>query len=174
MTGKSPKYEQGKEILRPIPLDEFIKKRISKLPKDMPEKVKKKLLNDAKFFAGHGEKTDNPTKYLEKIQKHQKAQKALKDISMQEKTDKVTKAYPNFDQYVYIQPGRDTKKWVQAVRESQPCSISWVVSINPLQEIINWMEWVFRVLTRMNLRDCEMRNLDLYFSLLIYFLIYRY
>lgn len=115
MVIKGPKYPQGKRILKQTPLDEFIQKRISKLPKDMPEDVKQKLLNDAKFFSEQGEKTDDPVKTLEVLKKHERGRKALKDISLQDK-DKITKAYPNFDHHMYIQPNRDTKKWIQAVR----------------------------------------------------------
>lgn len=115
MVTKGPKYPQGKKILKQTPLDTFIQKRISRLPKEMPEDVKEKLLHDAKFFAEHGGKTDDPVKTLEILKQHERGQKALKDISIDEK-GKETIAYPNLDNYMYIQPGRDTKKWVQTVR----------------------------------------------------------
>lgn len=97
---KSPQYPQGEAIFRETPLDEFIRKHIKQLPKDMPKKVKEKLLHDAKFLAEHGIKTDRP-------------ERALEGIS----SEIVSKAYPNFDQYMFIQPERDTKKWIQSVQD---------------------------------------------------------
>jgi hypothetical protein len=67
----------------------------------LPEAVKRKLLLDAKYLSEYGEKTQDPAE-------------AIKGISKQKKEKQ---AYPNFDQYMYIQPSRDLKKWMQAVRD---------------------------------------------------------
>src|ERR1700678_334334 len=97
-----PKFPYStKNIFQPTKLDEFIQKRINKLPKDLPEPIKRKLLLDAKYLSDHGEKTQDPAE-------------AIKGISKKKK-DK--QAYPNFDSYMYIQPSRDVKKWIQAVRD---------------------------------------------------------
>jgi hypothetical protein len=95
---KELKYPQLKEILKKLPLDEFMKKNVSKIPKNIPEDVKNKLLEDAKFFSELGITTDDPEVFDSLTKKHKKA-------------------YPNYDDYMYIQPPRDTQKWLQAVKD---------------------------------------------------------
>lgn len=56
-------------------------------------------------------------KHLEALKKHNTAKKALKDINVDMKNDKVLIAYPNYDYYMETSPPRDTKKWMQAVRD---------------------------------------------------------
>lgn len=56
-------------------------------------------------------------KHLEALKKHSVSKKALKDISIDMKNDKVLNAYPNYDYYMETSPPRDTKKWMQAVRD---------------------------------------------------------
>jgi hypothetical protein len=104
---KELKYPQIKEIFRKMPLDEFMSKNVSKIPKNIPENIKKKLLEDAKFFSELGITTDDPEKYLAMLQ-----QKTNKKAN-----DKVVQAYPNYDEYMYFQPPRNTQKWVQAVKD---------------------------------------------------------
>lgn len=110
---KGPQYSQIKEIFEKTPIDEFIVKNLSKLPKD----IQKKLLQDSKFYSEIGMTTDDPKKYMEMLKKYELDKKALKDINTDIKSDKITKAYPNYESYMYIQPTRDTKKWLQAARD---------------------------------------------------------
>jgi hypothetical protein len=43
MVTRGPKYPQVKKIFQPTPLDVFFQKRISKLPKDIPDTIKKEV-----------------------------------------------------------------------------------------------------------------------------------
>lgn len=95
---KAPKYRQVEEIFEEKPLEQFFHKHKGKLPKDLPKEVRKKLLQDAKFFSELGVTTQAP----------KKASFGIPTITL---------AYPNYDQYQYIEPPRDTQKWIQAMRE---------------------------------------------------------
>lgn len=98
MTKKEPfpkAFQQEiKQVFKSKPWD----KAFQEQELDLPKKVKHKLLQDAKFFAEHGGKTDS----LLKIKKQQEL---------------ASKAYPNYDSYFFIQPQRDTKKWIKAAQE---------------------------------------------------------
>jgi hypothetical protein len=59
---KAPKYRQVEKIFEEQPLDQFFRKHKGKLPKNLPKEVRKKLLQDAKFFSELGITTDDPAK----------------------------------------------------------------------------------------------------------------
>jgi hypothetical protein len=78
------------------PIDDFLRKRLDKLPKDMSPHLKRKLLEDAKFFVEH----EIPLEADD-----------LPGISVMESS-----AYPNYDYQMHRDPPADTRKWLEAVR----------------------------------------------------------
>ena len=89
------------EVFEEIPIDQFLEKRKEKLP-DMPEKVKKKLLQDAKFFAEQGLPIDITTD--------------ITTASFGISNEMQSAAYPNYDYATYVAPPADTRKWLDAVK----------------------------------------------------------
>lgn len=86
------------------PMNEFFEKNKSKLPKDLPENIRKKLLQDSKTLSNYGLTTDD----AKDIEKSIKDYKPKKDLS--------SKAYPNYNEYISYKAPRDVSKWVATVK----------------------------------------------------------
>lgn len=101
------KADKIEEIFKSLPMDEYLNKKLDKLPKDLPKATKQKLLNDSKFLSEYGLMTDTPEEYEALLKKHKKA---LNDINIDKK------GYPNYDEYISFTSPRDTEKWVNAAK----------------------------------------------------------
>jgi len=89
------------------PIDEFLNKRRHRL-QDIPEKAKKKLLEDAKFFARH----ELPLELEVEEEQDVKEANGLYGIPVAMETA----AYPNYDYQMHRDPPADTRKWLEAVQ----------------------------------------------------------
>src|ERR1022692_3633011 len=89
------------------PIDEFLNKRRHRL-QDIPEKAKKKLLEDAKFFARH----ELPLELEVEEEQDVKEANGLYGIPVEMETA----AYPNYDYQMHRAPPADTRKWLEAVQ----------------------------------------------------------
>lgn len=107
------KIKSVDDIFQKVPINEYIEENISRLPEDISPEVRQKILNDSKFFGELGMETDTPEEYVKNLEEYQNKRKALKGIN---KDNKMSKAYPNYDEYIHIQPQRETKKWLDAVK----------------------------------------------------------
>jgi hypothetical protein len=83
-----------------ISLEQFMKKHQGKLPKDLPKSIRRKLLQDAKWFSEHGATSPD-------------LEKALLGISESKK------AYPNYSTITRNLPTYDLNKWLQTMRDIQ-------------------------------------------------------
>lgn len=102
------------QVFKEIPIDEYFENNKEKLPSDLNEKLKRKLLNDSKFFAEHGVTTEVPKNLIDVLQEHRAKKKALKSIK-KEVSPKI--AYPNYDQYIGFKPASNTNKWIATVKD---------------------------------------------------------
>ncbi len=122
------------EIFEDVPIDKYLSKRKGKLPTDLPPKIKKKLLQDAKFF-GELDLPVDPTTASPGI------------LGME------TTSYPNYDYNMHTSPPADTRKWLEATRsifylvhkgEDRGQALMRVIgqwSKNEKRDFINWLKF---------------------------------
>lgn len=105
------------EVFENIPVDEYFENNISKLPDDLSPEEKRKLLNDSKFWGNQGDMIQVPRDFSQILLDQPKEKKALKGINKDMSDNKISVAYPNYDEYIPIAPQRNTTKWLDAVKE---------------------------------------------------------